>query len=83
MKKFLAFVFLLVLVVLAWFMVDIKQTEDGKMPEVSVDGARLPKFDVDMGSIEVKREDKTVTVPEVQVGSQEKHIQVPKWGVPE
>ena len=45
MKKFLAFVFLLVLVVLAWFMVDIKQTEDGKMPEVSVDGARLPKFD--------------------------------------
>jgi hypothetical protein len=76
MYRFLAVVFLLVIVVLAFFMVDIRMTDDGHMPDVTVDGARLPKFDVDMGSIKVEGQEKTVNVP--QIGTTEKQITVPK-----
>lgn len=78
MNRLLAVVFLLVLAVAAWFMIDIKKTEDGSMPAITVGEGRMPKFDVDVGSIEVGQENTTVNVPEVQVGTQEKQISVPK-----
>jgi hypothetical protein len=81
MSKLLGFLLFLGLLLFAFFMVDIKKTDDGALPAVSVGEGRLPKFDVDMGSIEVKQEETTVTVPEVQVGQKEKHIALPKLQV--
>ena len=78
MNRLLAVVFLVVLGVIAYFMIDIKKTDDGQMPEISVGEGRMPKFDVGVGSIEVGKEDTTVNVPEVQVGTKEKKISVPK-----
>ena len=78
MNRLLAVVFLVVLGVIAYFMIDIKKTSDGEMPAITVGEGRMPKFDVDVGSIEVGQEAATVNVPEVQVGTQEKQISVPK-----
>ncbi|MCL6250356.1 hypothetical protein M3P36_04740 [Altererythrobacter sp. KTW20L] len=46
---------------------DVEQTEEGEMPEVSVEGGNLPEYNVD--------------VPEVVVGTEERTIDVPVIGV--
>jgi hypothetical protein len=46
---------------------DVEQTEEGEMPEVSVEGGNMPEYDVD--------------VPEVVVGTEERTIDVPVVGV--
>jgi len=50
---------------------DVRQTEQGEMPDVDVDVKRgkLPKYDVDAGDIDVgtKKEKVEVTVPTVDV----------------
>ena len=48
---------------------DVEQTEEGEMPEVSVEGGNLPEYNVD--------------VPEVVVGTEERTIDVPIIGVEE
>ncbi|MEJ6389451.1 hypothetical protein [Gymnodinialimonas ulvae] len=47
------------------YMVDIDQTQDGELPEVSVEGGQLPEFDAEVGDVEVTEE--TVTVPSIEV----------------
>lgn len=81
MRRLFALLVLVVLVVIAFFMVDIRKTEDGVMPQITVDRAKLPKFDVDMGSIEVHKEQKTVNVPGVEVTTKERQITVPSLEV--
>lgn len=49
------------------YMIDIDQTEEGSMPEVSVEGGNLPKFDAEVGDVDVTEEEVTVTVPEIEV----------------
>ena len=49
------------------YMVDIDQTEEAALPEVSVEGGQMPEFDAEVGDIEVEQEEVTVTVPELNV----------------
>ncbi|WP_425038153.1 hypothetical protein [Primorskyibacter sp. S187A] len=49
------------------YMVDITQTEETRLPEISIDGGQLPSFDADVGSIEMTEEEVTVTVPQLEV----------------
>lgn len=49
------------------YMIDIDQTEEGSMPEVSVEGGNLPEFDAEVGDVDVTQEEVTVTVPEIEV----------------
>ncbi|GAA4221363.1 hypothetical protein J4E08_05340 [Sagittula sp. NFXS13] len=49
------------------YMIDIDQTEEGSMPEVSVEGGNLPEFDAEVGDVDVTEEEVTVTVPEIEV----------------
>jgi hypothetical protein len=46
---------------------DVKQTEEGKMPDVDVEGGQVPKYDVDAGDVDVGTEKKEITVPTVDV----------------
>lgn len=46
---------------------DVKQTEEGKMPDVDVEGGQAPKYDVDAGDVDVGSEKKEITVPNVDV----------------
>jgi hypothetical protein len=53
------------LVVLATGGCRVRQTEEGKMPDVDVsaEGGKLPKYDVDAADVDVKTEKREVTVP--------------------
>ncbi len=73
------FVMVILLVVIAalvgGYFIDIEQTEEGSLPEVSVDGGNMPEFDVKTGSVEVEK--KTVKVPVPDVKIVEKEVTVP------
>lgn len=61
---------LVVIVAVGWFaytMVDVDQTQEAELPNVSVTGGQLPKADVDVGSVDVGTETRTVEVPTVNV----------------
>jgi hypothetical protein len=45
----------------------VRQTQDGKVPDVKVEGGQVPKYDVQTGSVEVKTKEEKVKVPEVDV----------------
>jgi len=45
----------------------VRQTEEGKMPEVEVKDGKMPKYDVDTAKVDVKKEKVQVEVPKVQV----------------
>ncbi|HEX3527688.1 MAG TPA: hypothetical protein VH988_11515 [Thermoanaerobaculia bacterium] len=45
----------------------VRQTQEGKAPEVEVKGGQVPKYDVQTGSVDVKTKEKTIKVPEVDV----------------
>lgn len=54
---------------------DVKKTEDGKAPKVTVEEGKLPKYDVDTAKVDVTTEKKEVTVPKVT--TEQKEISVP------
>ncbi len=45
---------------------DVQKTQEGKLPDVEVKGGQVPKYDVDAGDVDVKTEEKTITVPTLQ-----------------
>jgi hypothetical protein len=46
---------------------EVEQTEEGEMPDVSVEGGNLPEYDVDAPDVDVSTEERTITVPTVDV----------------
>ena len=61
----------------AWYMIDIDQTQEARMPEVSVEGGQAPKYEMNTGEVNVTEEKRTVTVPDVDVEMEEKEVTVP------
>ncbi|WP_208351756.1 hypothetical protein [Pseudaestuariivita rosea] len=63
----------------AVYMVDIDQTQEASLPDVDVqvEGGNLPAYDVETGSIELTSDEATVTVPEVEVDTQQVEVTVP------
>jgi outer membrane protein assembly factor BamE (lipoprotein component of BamABCDE complex) len=45
----------------------VRQTQEGKAPEVEVKGGQVPKYDVDTAKVEVGTKKEEVTVPDVNV----------------
>lgn len=45
---------------------DVKQTQEGKLPDVEVKDGQVPKYDVDAADVDVKTEEKTITVPTLE-----------------
>ena len=46
---------------------DVEQTEEGEMPEVSVEGGNLPEYEVDVAEVVVGTEERTIDVPVVGI----------------
>ncbi|NNK16602.1 MAG: hypothetical protein HKP51_06835 [Sulfitobacter sp.] len=67
------------LAVVGFYMVDIDQTQETRLPDVdvSVEGGQMPKFDAEVGSVELTQEEVTVEVPEVEVTMEEETVTVP------
>ncbi len=45
----------------------VEKTEEGEMPDVNVEGGKLPEYDVDTAEVTVTTETAQVTVPDVDV----------------
>lgn len=45
---------------------DMKQTQEGKLPDVEVKDGQVPKYDVDAADVDVKPEEKVITVPTLE-----------------
>lgn len=55
----------------------VRQTEEGEMPEVEVKGGEVPEYDVDTADVEVTGEERQVTVPDVDVTTEERTVTLP------
>lgn len=58
---------------------EVKKTEDGKAPKVTVEDGKLPKYDVETAKVDVTTQKKEVTVPKVT--TEQKAISVPDVNV--
>jgi hypothetical protein len=47
----------------------VEKTEEGELPEINVEveEGRLPQYDVDAAEIEIGTEEKTITVPDIDI----------------
>lgn len=56
----------------------VKQTEEAKLPDVKVTTTEgnMPKYDVETADVELKKETKQVSVPDVDVGTEKKTVEV-------
>lgn len=52
---------------------DVEQTEEGELPEVSVEEGNMPEYDVDAADVEIQMgtEEETIEVPTVDVDVEE------------
>jgi hypothetical protein len=46
---------------------EVEQTQEGELPEVSVEGGQMPKYDAEAPRVDVGTEERTVTVPTIEV----------------
>ena len=63
----LAIAFAAILVVAGVYMIDVDQTEETTLPNVTIVGGNMPEIDAEVGSVEVTEE--TITVPTVEITS--------------
>lgn len=68
---------LAIIAAFAFGLIDINQTKETKLPEVSVQGGQAPAFDVDTAKVDVGTKNTDVTVPKVEVGTTKAEIKVP------
>ncbi len=60
---------ILVLFGLAWAtgIISFDQTQEGALPDVSVDGGQLPRVDADVADVDVGTKNEVVEVPTIDV----------------
>lgn len=46
---------------------DVQKTQEGKAPDVDVQGGQMPKYDVDAADVDVGTQERQVTVPTVDI----------------
>lgn len=59
----------------------VRQTEEGELPEVEVQGGNMPEYDVDAADVEVTTTPTDVTVPDIDVSTQERTVPMPDVNV--
>lgn len=60
---------------------DVEQTEEGELPEVSVQEGEIPEYEADTADVSAETEERTVTVPDVEVQQEEETVSVPSLDV--
>ena len=68
---------LAIIAAFAFGLIDINQTKEAKVPEVSVSGGQAPAFDVDTAKVDVGTKSTDVTLPKVEVGTTKEQVKVP------
>jgi len=63
----LGIVVIVVVVLMAFGFINIDQTRRAQLPSVSIQGGQAPKFQADVGSVDLGTQNKTVQVPTVDV----------------
>lgn len=63
----LGIVALVVIALLSLGMISFDQERAAQLPSVTIEGGQAPKFDVDVGRVDVTTTNKTVEVPTLQV----------------
>jgi hypothetical protein len=71
-----AVVIVAVAVFLIWF-TDVDQTEETRLPSVTVEGGNLPEYNVESGSVTVEERTVEVPIPEVELRMNEEKVDVP------
>ena len=66
---------LAVIAAFAFGLIDVSQTKQGQMPQVSVQGGQAPAFDVNTAKVNVGSKSTEVTVPDI--GTKKEQIQTP------
>lgn len=80
MRAFLALiaiVVLLLIVAVATGFLDLNQTREARLPQVEVKGGQAPKFDANVGAVDVGTKNETVEVPKVEVGTKNATVKLP------
>lgn len=79
----LGLVLAVALAVFAYFMIDVDQTRQARLPDVDVqvEGGQMPEFEVETGSVEITEQKKEITVPDVDISTTTKEITVPDINV--
>lgn len=67
MKNKLIAMLCLSILVLPLAACSVEQTEEGELPEVEVEGGNMPEYDVDAADVEVGTEERTITVPDIDI----------------
>lgn len=68
-KSWTTFILLMALVSVLATGCRVRQTEEGKLPDVDVsaEGGKVPEYDVDAADVDVTTEKREVTVPDIDV----------------
>ena len=66
-----------VIAAFAFGLIDINQTRETKLPDVSVQGGQAPAFDVDTADVDVGTKNTTVELPKVEVGTTKEQVKLP------
>jgi hypothetical protein len=80
-KKSAALVFSAALLTVSATGCRVRQTQEGEVPDVDVQvkGGQVPKYDVDAPDVDVKSQNREVTVPtDVDVKTEKRTVKVPK-----
>lgn len=59
----------------------VEQTEEGQLPEVDVEvreEGQLPKYDVEAQDVDIEMEERTVTVPDIDIGEEDDEVEPPQ-----
>src|SRR3546814_12798894 len=54
-----------VALLMAFGMIDIDQTKSAQLPQVTIEGGQAPRFQADVGRVDVGTENRTVAVPPI------------------
>lgn len=66
-----------VIAAFAFGLIDINQTKETRLPDVSVQGGQAPAFDVDTADVDVGTKNTTVELPKVEVGTTKEEVKLP------
>ena len=64
-----------------FYFIDVDQTQEAQLPNVTGEGGQMPEADVETGSVDVTTEEKTVTVPDIDVNTEERTVTGPDVSV--
>ncbi len=46
---------------------EVEKKEEGRLPDVEVEGGKLPRYDVEGPDVDVGTEERTITVPDIDI----------------